>query len=43
MGVLYDDFMLWVANLVIDRMMVHDLFMVDGLCDDLYMELACYL
>ena len=27
--------------MVIDGIMVHDLFMVDGLCDDLCMELVC--
>ena len=41
--VLYDNFMLWVVDLVIDGIMVHDLFMVDGLCDDLYMELTCIM
>ena len=29
MGVLYDNFMLWVVDLVIDGMMVHDYFMVN--------------
>ena len=43
MVVLYDNFMLWGINLVIDVIMVHDLFMVDGLCDDFYMELACIM
>ena len=43
MVILYDDFMLWVADLVIDGMMVHDLFMVDGLCDDLCIELVCMM
>ena len=27
--------------MVIDGIMVHDFFMVDGLCDDLCMELVC--
>ena len=41
MIVLFNDLILWVADLVIDRIMVHDLFIVDGLCDDLCMELVC--
>ena len=43
MVVLFDNFILWVVDLVIDRLMVHNHFMVDGLCDDLYMELACIM
>ena len=43
MVVFYDDFMLWVADLVIDGMMVHYLFMVDGLYDDLCMKLVCIM
>ena len=43
MSVLYDKFILWVVDLVIDEIIIHDLFMVDELCDDLYMELACIM
>ena len=42
MIVLYDDLMLQVVALVIDGIMVHDHFMVDGLCD-LCMKLVCIM
>ena len=34
MGVLYDDFMFWVVDLIINAIIIHDHFMVDGLYDD---------
>ena len=39
MSVLYDGFMFWIVDLIINSIIIHDHFMVNGLYDDLWVIL----